>query len=146
VREVLQEEDEDGERLELTESSAVHDDGGDRNGQQGDDIQGKNAEGAANVEVAQAMALAGAIPQAAGDEKAGECEEEHEADPAGLGQEAEDADGRSGGLEASSVVEDEDEQDGEAAEAVEGDVAAGFGRGGGDERGVFGLRLGGGVS
>jgi hypothetical protein len=43
-------------------------------------------------------------------------------------------------------VEDEDEQDGEAAEAVEGEIAAGFGRRGRDEGGVLGLRLGGGFS
>ncbi len=34
-----------------------------------------------------------------------------------------------GGLEAATVMEDEDEQDGEAAEAVEGGIASRFGDG-----------------
>ena len=132
VGEVLEEEDEDEERLELGDGGAgVERAGG--GGGEGQDVEGKDAEGAADVEVAQAVALTDGVPQAAGDEEAGEGEEENDAEPAGLGDETDEADGGLGGLEAAAVVEDEDHEDGEAAEAVEGDVAAGFGdgRGGG---------------
>jgi hypothetical protein len=67
------------------------------------------------------------LPEGAGDEEAREGEEEDDSRPAELGEVANDALSRIGGLESSAIVEDEDEQDGETAEAVEGGVAAGFG-------------------
>ena len=106
------------------------------------EIERKNPQDATDVEVAQAVALTEGVPEAAGDEKAGEREEQDEADPAGLGEEADDADGGLGGLEASAVMEDEDHQDGEAAEAVEGAVAAGFGNGRGGSSGIVEGRIG----
>ncbi len=62
-----------------------------------------------------------------------------------LGEVARKALGGTGGLEAAAVVEDEDEENGEAAEAVEGRVTAGLGgwirwEGAGD-RGMSGRRF-----
>jgi hypothetical protein len=133
IGKVLQEEDEDGQRLELREGCAAGD-GCDRGGEQGEHVQRKDPERSANVEVAQAMALTEGVPEAAGDEKTGEGEEENDAQPADLGSETDEAHGGRCGLEAPAIVEEEDHEDGEAAEAVEGGVAAGFGNGCGRER------------
>jgi len=74
------------------------------------------------------------FPKAPGDEEAGEGEEEDHAGPTELGEIASESLGGLGGLEAAAVVEDEDEEDGHAAEAVEGSVAAGFRGWGGNDR------------
>ena len=63
------------------------------------------------------------VPELAGDEESGEGEEEGDSGPAGLGEVAEEADGEVRGLKASAVVEEEDEEDGEAAEGVEVGIA-----------------------
>jgi len=130
VGEVLKEEDEDQQRFKLQEVSSGEQ-AGDGGGQQGGDVEGKDAESAAGVEVTQAVQGAVGFPKAAGDEEAGEGEEENDAAPAELGKVAEEALGGVGGLETAAVVKDEDEEDGEAAEAVEGRVASSFGDGGG---------------
>ncbi len=70
------------------------------------------------------------VPQAAGDEEAGECKEEDHADPAGFGEVAKQAHGRVMRAQAAAVVEDEDHQDGEAAQAVECGIVMSL-RGGG---------------
>ncbi len=126
VWEVLQEEDEDQQRAKLGKVGSGND-GADGDGEQGCDVEGKDAESAAGVEVTQAVDGVVGFPEAAGDEEAGEGEEEDDAAPAELGEVAGETLGGLGGLEASTVVKDEDEQDGEAAEAVEGGVASGFG-------------------
>ena len=134
VREVLEENDEDQEGAELGEVCSVEY-GGDGDGEQGEEVEGKDPEGAAGIEVAQANEVVGGFPKASGDEEAGEGEEEDDAGPAELGEIAGEALGGIGGLEASAIVEDEDEEDGEATEAVEGGVASSFGgRGAGDGR------------
>jgi len=128
VGEVLQEEDEDQQRAELGEVGSGKD-RGDCDGEQGEDVEREDAEGAAGVEVTQTVDGMGHLPKAAGDEEAGESEEENDTAPAELGEVAGEALGGLGGLKASAVVEDEDEEDGEAAEAVECGVASGFGDG-----------------
>jgi len=133
VREVLEEEDEDQEGSELRKVSAVEkSDGG--GGEQGQEVERKDAESAAGVEVSQAIVGVVGFPKAAGDKEAGEGEEEDDAGPAELGEVTGETLCGLGGLEASTVVEDEDEKDGEATEAVEGGVAAGFGGWGGNDR------------
>ena len=70
-------------------------------GEQGEEVEGKDAEGAAGVEVAQAVVGVVGLPEAAGDEEAGEGEEEDDAGPAELGEVAERGAGRgvgTGGL------------------------------------------------
>jgi len=126
VREVLQEEDEDEQRSKLGEVGAGEQ-AGDGGGQQGEGVNGKDAEGTVCVEVTQAVKGMVGLPKGAGDEESGEGEEEDDAAPAELSEKAEESLRRVGGLEATAVVKDEDEKDREAAEAVEGRVASGFG-------------------
>ena len=96
-------------------------------------IEGKNADGAAGVEGAEEGGRVHGTEEDAGDEEAGEGEEKVNADPGGvadLGEEIEDT--GAGGEVGPHEVIDENEEDGEAAEAVEsGDVAEFIGLGGG---------------
>ncbi len=84
VREVLQEEDEDQQRLELREVSAGKK-GGDGRRKNGEEVKREYTEDAARVEVSQAVESVVGLPQAAGDEKAGEGEEKNDAAPAETG-------------------------------------------------------------
>jgi hypothetical protein len=63
------------------------------------------------------------VPKAAGDEKAGERKEEDNADPAGACEHADAVNKGVMGVEAAAVVEEEDHQDGYAAQAIERGVA-----------------------
>ena len=72
---VLKEEDEDGERFELSEGGAVGP-GVDRGSGDGDEVERKDPECPANVKVAEAMLLTDGVPLAACNEKAGEREKE----------------------------------------------------------------------
>ena len=128
MREVLQEEDEDEQRSKLGEVGAGEQ-AGDGGGQQGEGVNGKDAEGTVCVEVTQAVKGMVGLPKGAGDEDSGEGEDEDDAAPAELSEKAEESLRRVGGLEATAVVKDEDQKDGEAAEAVECGVASGFGDG-----------------
>ncbi len=84
VREVLKEEDKDQQRPELSEMRSMEK-GVDGGGHKGEDVKGKDAEGAVGVEVPQARDGVVGLPKAAGDEEAGEGEEEDDAAPAELG-------------------------------------------------------------
>ena len=103
VGEVLQEEDEDQQRLELREMGAGEQ-GGDGGGEQRQDVERKDAESAAGVEVTQAVGGMVGFPKAARDEEAGEGEEENDAAPAELGEVAEEALGGVGGLETAVLL------------------------------------------
>ena len=111
VGEVLQEEDEDEQwpKLDKVGAGVQGSAGG---GEQGEDVNGKDAESAVDVEVTQALKGVAGLPKRAGDEEAGEGEEEDDAAPAELSEVAEEALGGVGGLEAAAVVKDEDEKDG----------------------------------
>jgi len=84
-----------------------------------------DAQDAANVEVAQKMRLRGLqiTPEDAGDEKAGEDEEDLDPGPSGGGEMSEEANQWVVRGESAAVVEDEDEGHGETTETVEGGFA-----------------------
>jgi len=103
---------------------------GDRADGQGGVVERKNAEDAAGVEVAEAMSGVGivdGVPEDAGDQKGGEHEEEFDADPSRGGKLAEETADEVGGLESAAVMEEVDEQDGDAAQTVQGQVMAAVG-------------------
>src|SRR5262249_2287333 len=95
-------------------------------------VEGKDSQGATDVEVAQIVGGLARVEENSGDEKAGEGEEEIDAHPAADADGLHELNDRGGGLAGESVMADEDEQEREAAESVEtADMAAGgaFGRG-----------------
>ncbi len=75
VGEVLKEEDEDEQRPELAKVSAIENSDG-SGGEQGKEVERKDTECAAGVEVTQAVVGVVRFPETAGDEEAGEGEEE----------------------------------------------------------------------
>ncbi len=116
---VLEEEREDTDAAESgREGSGIG--GAEEDEEQREEVEGEDAEGAAGVEVAGPVGLAEGVPEDAGDEESGEGEEEGDAGPAGfedVGNEANDGVVRA---VSASVVVEQDEEDGEAADAVEG--------------------------
>ena len=112
--EVLQKGDVEEDGLDFDEAAAVCD--GDCGAEgEGDVVEREDAESAAGVEVAEAVGLTDGVPKDASDEEAGENEEKRDAGPAGSGELAEETDDEVRGFEASTVVEDEDHEDSEAA-------------------------------
>ena len=119
VGHVLEEEGEDADAAERGLEGSREGGSGEED-KEGEEIEGKDAEGAAGVEVAGPVGFAEGVPEDAGDEEAGEDEEEGDAGPAGfedLGLEADEGVGRA---VAAAVVEKNDGEDGEAANSIEG--------------------------
>src|SRR4051812_38390960 len=87
-------------------------------------IEREDAQGAAGVKIAKEMRRSLGVEEDSGDEKTGEDEEEVDADAAGAGDPFSDGADLGAGLAHGGEVEEEYEEDGEAAQAIEGgDVA-----------------------
>ncbi len=119
VRHVLEEERGDPDTAESGVEAAGEGCSGEDE-EQGKEVEGEDAEGAAGVEVASPVRFAERVPEDAGDEEAGEREEERDAGPAGLEHMSAEADGGEVRPVAAGVVVEKHGEDGDAADAVEG--------------------------